>query len=84
MRLIWCHERRRRIGDSVDGAASWRADCDAAGDGKDDDGEGEGEESFRVPNWRDEESLWGAVWGEEEVGLESDSSPPQECVGDSE
>jgi hypothetical protein len=77
MRLIWCHERRRRIGDSADGAAGWRA-----GVGTDDDGKGE--ESFRVPDCRDEESLWGAVWGEEEVGLERDSSPPQECVGNSE
>ncbi len=55
------------------GAATWRTADD-----------GLGEESFRAPDCRDEESLWEAVWGEEEVGLERDSSPPLECVGDSE
>lgn len=73
MRLIWCHERRRRMGDNVDGATSWRGGVD-----------GEGEESFRAADCRDEESLCGAVCGLEEVGLERDSSPPLECVGDSE
>jgi hypothetical protein len=79
MRLIWCHEGRPFgfARDKLVGAASWRA-----GGGVEDGGEGE--ESFRIPDCRDEESLWGAVWGEAEVGLERDSSPPQECVGDSE
>ena len=36
----------------------------------------EREESFRVTDWRDDKSLGAAVWGEEEVGVERDSSPP--------
>jgi len=47
-----------------------------------DDEEREG--SFRVSDCRVGESLGAAVWGEEEVGAERDSSPPLESVGDSE
>jgi hypothetical protein len=82
MRLIWCHERRRS------GAARDKLrGCAAAlvlGDDDDEDEDEEREGSFRVSDCRDEESLGAAAWGEEEVGVERDSSPPLESVGDSE
>ncbi len=46
--------------------------------------DGERWESFRVLDCRDEGSLGAAAWGEEELGVERDSSPPLESVGDPE
>jgi hypothetical protein len=38
--------------------------------------DGEGWEAFRVTDYRDDEWLGAAVWGEEAVGVEGSSSPP--------